>query len=1062
MNRFFDRAPSSKRVPLRLLGFLAASTALASACSDAGAPSGNGQREPAQGQSLTMPESVIRPTAKVNDYVATSETDPVWSLEDEVPSAEPAAHNQWYLDRIGARDAWATAVGSPDVVVAVLDTGFEIEHPDLEEAIWVNRAELDGQAGVDDDHNGYIDDVHGWDFANDRPDLRSGSDSRHGTHVAGIIGAVGQPELGGIIGVAHGVRIMPLEVTGNDTILASRAAEAIRYAVNNGARIINMSFGGFEPYSGLREAIEYASAKGVLLVAAAHNYSDSEYVYPAIEQEVVAVAALDSLDRRYVDSNYGRWVDLAAPGVGIWSTYTGVNPYVSLSGTSQAAPIVSGVAALIASAHPEWRAKQLRKQLLATAQTVQDTNPDYVGLLGAGCVNAAAAVGAAVSETRLYLAGVFAWEDSGNGDQEIGAGELASVTVSLHFTSASGAVEARLVSRDPFASVTSGPVQLTPRDDRSSAASFGIRIEADVPNDHQVPLTLEVVDGAGRTLLSTAVEISVAGTWRRLQRLPFSCSQELLVQPDGRLTVIADAAPARGATNSSVYATTRNTDGSFTALRTLSDASTSAECPAAVAAQNGDLHVAYHHLVAVGMGGRIYRVGYLRVDGQTGQVLDQHVFPDPAPHFNNALNSRAVTVGLDPAGNVHVAWPAFRSPEYPGAPSEYIYAARRMPTGDWTMELQSPIPVRLQPGQNFQFLEPKFVTAGGKMKLFVREERLATAPVAVLDYDEINHAWSTAQEVVGVTGDEAAMLPIGIGNDFYRAYLPTANHSLALARLVGTSWSFVNGLAPVASGTIAELVGASLDGTASFASLFSSELPSSHANDLVFVRSLPGGTSSTVPVPHDRRLLAMSLSLGTDGQHTLHASYGQSSYSGAVAFTGYTTQAPVSVAVLPSRPVVVDDGVTTRHRRTLHARWSSNSLATSYRFAWGTVPGADDIAPWQETTATEATVDLGSRRLLPGQTAYASVEARSNAVLTSGPGASDGITVVEPVLGDVDGDGSITITDALTIGRRSGGYDPAPFFPEVADVNCDGAISINDALLVARYSAKVITQFPCQ
>src|SRR5512142_2826566 len=196
--------------------------------------------------------------------------------------------------------------------------------------------------------------------------------------------------------VSSGVKIMPLAVGANAP--ASAVVSAIYYAATHGANIINMSFGGPETFSGARAAIDYAVARGVLLVSSANNWSSEEYNYPAVYQDVIAVAATDPNDLRASLSNYGSWVDIAAPGQDVFSTFpTASGSYFTISGTSQASPIVAGVAALIKSVHPDWSTDQVRTQLLASADDVSSLNPDYVGLLGAGRVNAARAVGPTIT-----------------------------------------------------------------------------------------------------------------------------------------------------------------------------------------------------------------------------------------------------------------------------------------------------------------------------------------------------------------------------------------------------------------------------------------------------------------------------------------------------------------------------------------------------------------------------------------------------------------------------------------------------------------------------------------
>lgn len=210
------------------------------------------------------------------------------------PGAEPndpEYGKQWHLPKIGAPEAWGTTNGDPSVIVAVLDNGFDLTHPELVDAIWANPN--DAPDGVDNDQNGLVDDVHGWNFADNNADLKD--TDGHGTHVAGLIGAVKNNGIS-VAGVASGVTILPISV--GDFAPAAAVSSAIRYAVAHGAKIINMSFGWPETYPGIREAIDYAVGQDVLLVASAHNKSEDGYNYPAVYQDVLAVAATDPADKR--------------------------------------------------------------------------------------------------------------------------------------------------------------------------------------------------------------------------------------------------------------------------------------------------------------------------------------------------------------------------------------------------------------------------------------------------------------------------------------------------------------------------------------------------------------------------------------------------------------------------------------------------------------------------------------------------------------------------------------------------------------------------------------------
>jgi subtilisin family serine protease len=272
---------------------------------------------------------------------------------------------------IDAFAAWDITTGE-GIVVAIIDTGVDASHPDLAPNMWVNPGEIAGN-GRDDDGNGYVDDVNGWDFMGDdgEPDDLDG----HGTHVAGTVAARGDDGYG-VVGTAFGARIMGLKfLEGRRGGSTYDAAAAIHYAVNQGADVINASWAGPGYSTMLRNAINYARSRGVVFVAAAGNEgNDNDRVssYPANYDlgNVVSVAASDRNDRLASFSNYGdQSVDVAAPGDEIVSTVPGAN-WSYMNGTSMAAPMVAGVAALLKSAQAGLSGDDVRDALMASVDPI--------------------------------------------------------------------------------------------------------------------------------------------------------------------------------------------------------------------------------------------------------------------------------------------------------------------------------------------------------------------------------------------------------------------------------------------------------------------------------------------------------------------------------------------------------------------------------------------------------------------------------------------------------------------------------------------------------------------
>lgn len=267
---------------------------------------------------------------------------------------------------IDAVEAWDLQVGSSSVIVAVIDTGVDYNHIDLAANIWVNSGEVPNN-GIDDDGNGFVDDYHGYDFANNDGDPRD--DHYHGTHVAGTIAAVGNNNTG-VVGVSWNSTIMPIKFlnsAGNGNTLD--AINSVLYAAQMGAHISNNSWGGGGFSQALMDAIEVANASNSLFVAAAGNSSTNNDFYPHYPsnyevENIISVAATDDRDLMAYFSNYGLLsVDIAAPGVNVYST-SPYNSYRTLSGTSMAAPHVAGAAALLLSHNPALTNLQLKNGLM--------------------------------------------------------------------------------------------------------------------------------------------------------------------------------------------------------------------------------------------------------------------------------------------------------------------------------------------------------------------------------------------------------------------------------------------------------------------------------------------------------------------------------------------------------------------------------------------------------------------------------------------------------------------------------------------------------------------------
>lgn len=327
--------------------------------------------------------------------------------------------SQWYLQTVRAPQAWSTTTGSPSVKVAVIDTGFALSHSDLT-ASWQYNSGEQGSGketdGIDNDGNGYVDDYRGWDFFSSDNSPQAGSVNpagegvSHGTEVAGLVGARGNNGIG-VTAVSQTVSVLPLQVLSDDgTGYSDDIADAIRYAVDSGVNVINMSLGtnGDDPI--VRSAVDYAANNNVVVVAAAGNCGNSTigmcagevagYItFPGSYNRVIAVGATTAANQRASFSSYGERLDVMAPGSDTiisptWSSTNGTSLYSSsLYGTSYASPIVASTAALIRSIRPSSSVDDIRALLMAGASKQPGMNGIfYTQDYGHGIIDVAKAI----------------------------------------------------------------------------------------------------------------------------------------------------------------------------------------------------------------------------------------------------------------------------------------------------------------------------------------------------------------------------------------------------------------------------------------------------------------------------------------------------------------------------------------------------------------------------------------------------------------------------------------------------------------------------------------------
>jgi serine protease len=357
---------------------------------------------------------------------------------DYVPN-DPLIGSWYHLRNIEAYLAWDFIRGDSTSrpILGIVDSGVYYDHPDLEPNMWINSGEdIDGDGrfteadvnGIDDDLNDYVDDVVGYDIAmNDCYPYEP--TPTHGTHVAGCASMACDNAYGGA-SVSWGARIMAVKAAlDNSPEFIYNGFTAITYAAANGANVINCSWGG--PYNSQYEQdiINALYADNIVVVAAAGNESSSLRSYPAGYNHVVAVASVGSTDHLSYFSNYGTWVTVSAPGEGVYSTWDH-GAFTALDGTSMASPITAGTICLIKAANPGFTVDQLVQRLTSTADTIDYLNPTRRGLMGAGRVNAAAAIGRAMFP-RFNLTGTDVTLTEDDGDGRLNPGERFTLVADL-------------------------------------------------------------------------------------------------------------------------------------------------------------------------------------------------------------------------------------------------------------------------------------------------------------------------------------------------------------------------------------------------------------------------------------------------------------------------------------------------------------------------------------------------------------------------------------------------------------------------------------------------------
>ncbi|WP_207428272.1 S8 family serine peptidase [Pedobacter sp. SYSU D00535] len=406
------------------------------------------------------------------------------------------------LTRINAPRAWDLIRNAAPVILAIVDSGSDLNHPDLSANIYYNVN--DPVNGVDDDADGYTDNYWGWDFVgatatnlreDNNPNVTNAAND-HGVHVSGIAGAVTDNARGMASVSFNTARLLIVKVAPDDAGTdIYRGYEGIKYAADHGASIINCSWGGENRSQYEQDVVNYTINKGCLIVAAAGNSGGETPQYPAGYEGVLAVANVELNDQRSASSNYGHYVSISAPGANIYST-TVNNSYTQKTGTSMASPLVAGAAALVKAYMPHLSMQQVGEQLRSTADNIDDRNELYAGRLGKGRLNVYRALTESPPSIRRQD---LTFVDKGNGTYP--AGDTVRILADLkNFLHPVTNLQVRLVSTSPYVEITHSQFivpslgQLQTVDD---VGPFRVYIKPETPDNTTVEFRLEYLANNG-------------------------------------------------------------------------------------------------------------------------------------------------------------------------------------------------------------------------------------------------------------------------------------------------------------------------------------------------------------------------------------------------------------------------------------------------------------------------------------------------------------------------------------------------------------------------------------
>jgi len=449
---------------------------------------------------ISSPFDPLYVSAKLAKLSEIEWAEPLYLREIVHTPNDPKLTIQHGLTNVQAEAAWDISKGNSNIIIAIVDTGVDWNHEDLAANIWLNDDPING---VDDDQNGFVDDIRGWDFggldgtADNDPVEDTPS---HGTHVAGISAATTNNSTG-VAGLGYNLTIMPVKTSRHDLgdNIIAYGYEGITYAADNGADIINCSWGGFGYSNAEQEVINYAVSKGSVVVCAAGNDGKNDVIFPAAYDGVLSVGNTNRNDELSTSSNYGRDLDVCAPGSSIYSTWqSSAQPYIYLSGTSMASPLAAGLAGLVIDQFPNYTPLQIIEQIRINADNIDNLNPGKENLLGSGRINAYKAVSNRNVKSVRILSHEFV--EANNIDGVIESGDEVEIRISfMNYLNPLSVFTAQLTSESNDVTISQSQFSTTSKgtleEFNNSNNKFKFTVNENSANDNEVLFKLTYSDG---------------------------------------------------------------------------------------------------------------------------------------------------------------------------------------------------------------------------------------------------------------------------------------------------------------------------------------------------------------------------------------------------------------------------------------------------------------------------------------------------------------------------------------------------------------------------------------